>query len=300
MTEVAAFPALARAKKLFLLRKHSVRRREEEAAAGSRAVQRYQASSSNGQLGDPGRPKAGGLEAARSCTSTLVAFCSDLDEQLRLVNSDVLMLSTSVRREYQRESLALEKLTSELLDAQVAAAFKAPAPAQRAVKRYRVRLRCKKPSIKLRVVLQSPGRPSTPSQKSPKPLSRVALLAHQALQASVLQTYTRCYLYQCLYRGGPAQLEAAVHLAARSRQSRTFRHWRRVVTQRAKLRLRCRRAEQRIDRTADSWARSKATAVVKEEGKYAMAKTFHACKLLAKSFRLWLAQHAAVSRSRLL
>lgn len=212
-----------------------------------------------------------------------MAICSDFDEQLKLINSDLMLVSTSVRREYQRESLALEKLTSELLDGQVSTA----AVTQRQAARCAVRLRARKPCIKLRVVIQSAEKDfSTPT--SPKACSRAALLARQAVKASVLQSYARFYLYHCLYRGGSSQLAAAVRLASRCRRSRAFRQWRRVITQRTKFRRRCRRAQQRIERTANAWAHARAVEVVETEGKYAMAKEFQHCKLLARCFQTWL------------
>ncbi|ETM99997.1 hypothetical protein PPTG_18380 [Phytophthora nicotianae INRA-310] len=287
MSEVVAFPALARAKKLFLLRKQAARRREGECRVDPRS---RDVSSSNNpkevqdQRYEP-HPTVG-LDSTRRCTSSLIAFCSDFDEQLRVVNSDLLLLNTSVRREYQRESLALEKLTTELLDKEL------PSPAnQRDVRSCRVRLRLSRPSIKLRVVRQSPPQNSNvkQTQTSPKkPLSRAALLAHQAMKARVLQSYARLYLFRVLYRGGPSQLVAARQLATRCRRSHAFRHWRRVVIQRLKLRRRCLRTQQRIERCVASWARSRAIQVVNTEGKYAMAKEFHQSKLLASSFRTWL------------
>lgn len=292
MAEMAAFPALARAKKLFLLRKHASTRREREGNAGSNAIRRREVLSSNTPERDQERQepaRALGSEAARRCTASLVAFCSDFDEQLRLMNSDIVLLNTSVRREYQRESLALDKLTSELLNGEVHG-VKTPPTHRSDVQRCHVRLRTRKPRIKLRVVLPSPLKLSAPKQPltSPKTLSRAALLAYQAVKACVLQTYTRFYLYRCLYLGGPGQLVAVGRLASRCRRSRAFRQWRRVVTQRIKLRLRCRRAQQHIERCAASWARDRAFEIVESAGKYAMAKEFHQSKLQARSFHTWL------------
>ncbi|GMF37280.1 unnamed protein product [Phytophthora lilii] len=179
MTETA-FPALARAKKLFLLRQQTARRRGGVFNVESKAVRRL-----DGTVVETGEMKVRtGSDAGRRCTAALVAFCKDFDEQLKLVNSDVLLLRASVRREYQREALALERLTSELLDRRVDGL-----EAAKEVKRCRVRLRARRPCIKLRVVLQTPLKAPavmTPPT-SPKTLSRTAQLAHQAVKACVLQ-----------------------------------------------------------------------------------------------------------------
>ncbi|KAE8902874.1 hypothetical protein PF005_g22925 [Phytophthora fragariae] len=288
MAEVAtSFPALARAKKLFLLRKRAARHHEAQPIANSKLAQGREVSTANSPEDPQERARRAGSEVVKCRTSSLMALCSDFDEQLKLIKSDVLLVSASVRREYQRESSALEKLTSTLLDGQVAA----PEAAQRAAAtRRRVRLRVKRPCVKLRVAVKSAVKAVAAVQPltSPKTLSRAAQLARQAVKACILQSYTRLYLYRCLYRGGTSQLAAAAELASRCRRSKAFRQWRRVATQRAKLRLRCRRAQQRVERVAASWAQSRAADVVESEGKYAMAKEFQQCKLLARSFQTWL------------
>ncbi|KAG7377728.1 hypothetical protein PHYPSEUDO_011073 [Phytophthora pseudosyringae] len=288
MAEVAAFPALARAKKLFLRRKRAAGRREAETHAEDSTPSRPRKgpSASKPERDQGRRQEPPRTHTAHRCSASLVAFCSDFDEQLRLVSSDLLLLNTSVRREYQRESLALEKLTSELQDGEVNGVEPRPT-GQRDPTPCRIRLRTRKPSITLRVVPQKVSHPQQPPTGS-KTLSRPALLVHQAVKACVLQSYARFYLYRCLYTGGPSQLVAAGQLATRCRRARAFRHWRRVVTQRSKLRLRCRRAQQRVEHAATSFARSRAFEVVETEGKYAMAKEFHQSKLLAQSLRAWL------------
>ncbi|KAG3100377.1 hypothetical protein PI125_g14769 [Phytophthora idaei] len=296
MTGLAAFPALARAKKLFLLRKRAVRWHQGEAHVDPQG--RDVSSSKHPPKVKDRRQELARIavsESARRCTSSLVAFCADFDEQLRLINSDLLLLNTSARREYQRESLALEKLTSGLLDGEVDLVQPSPAN-QREVRSCRIRLRSRRPCIKLRIVLESSPRTPTAKQPqtSPNTLSRAALLAHQAMKACVLQSYARHFLYHCLYRGGPSQLVAAGQLATRCRRAHAFRHWRRVVTQRMKLQLRCLRVQQRIERCVASWARSRAIQVVKTEGKYVVAKEFHQSKLLASSFHTWLGWYQAL------
>ncbi|KAL4140838.1 hypothetical protein PRNP1_015118 [Phytophthora ramorum] len=306
MADIAAFPALARAKKIFLQRKSVAKRSERGTIAGSNANRRREISSSNDLGGAQGQlesvARVGSDACARRYTALIASFCSDFDGQLRVMNSDVLLLSTSTRREYQRESIALEKLTSELLDGQVHG-VKTPATVQGEAGCCRVRLRARKPIIKLRVarqtsvkLLRSPKNPPI----SPKVLGRAALLAHQAMKASVLQAYTRFYLYRCLYSGGPSQLTATVHLATRCLKTRAFRQWRRVATHRAKLRLRCRRAQQRIANSAASWARSRAVEILASEGKYATAKEFHQTKLTAKTFQTWLGWFGQQGSSQLL
>ncbi|KAL3659838.1 hypothetical protein V7S43_015147 [Phytophthora oleae] len=287
---MTAFPALARAKKLFLLRKGAAKQREEDAheefdystqireiSPSKRSVK-----AQNGRKTTQTKAKT----ATRRCTASLIAFCSDFDEQLQLLNSDLLLLNTSVRREYQRESLALENLTSKLQDRD-AKWLEAPPVKKRYVKRCRIRLQRRKPRINLQVVLQQKA-PAVKLPANPKTLSPAALLALQTVKACAIQSSNRRYLYHCLYRGGRSQLVAASQLATRCRCSRAFRHWRRIAAQRLKLRLRCHRAQQRIESCRSSFARSRAFQVVEAEGKYGMAKEFQQSKVLASSFHAWL------------
>ncbi|KAG1687217.1 hypothetical protein DVH05_005331 [Phytophthora capsici] len=281
---MAAFPALDRAKKLFLLRKDAEKRREEDAHEESDDFSQTRKNSRSVEVKDR-RTKRQETATAHQCTTgrPLIAFCLDFDEQLQLINSDLKLLNTSVRREYQRESLALEKLTTKFLDRNVewldAPPLKKP--------RCHIRVPSRKPRIKLQVVFQRKA-PVAKPPTNPKTLSPAVLAALQTVKACVIQSNTRRYLYHCLYPGGRRQLVLASQLAIRCRFSRAFRHWRRVVTQRLKLRLRCYRAHKRIEDCRTSFARSRAFQVVETEGKYAMAKTFHHSKLLASSFSYWL------------
>ncbi|KAJ8577037.1 hypothetical protein ON010_g2172 [Phytophthora cinnamomi] len=88
MAEVAAFPALARAKKLFLLRKRAALQQEEDSNAKVKSPQRGEISSAKVQ--EPARSKA-----VSNCTASLIALCSDFDEQLKLINGDVMLVSTT-------------------------------------------------------------------------------------------------------------------------------------------------------------------------------------------------------------
>ncbi|RLN94848.1 hypothetical protein BBJ28_00016362 [Nothophytophthora sp. Chile5] len=235
-SDVAGFPALARAKRLFLERKRVSGRQQLR----SHGVPEDQAVARRPGSGDSRtRPTTPGIfqsTRALNCSALLVTLCSDLDEQLRQIGNDVLVGSASMRREYQREVHALDELTTALLDGHIDG-------------------------------------------------SRAS---RQAVNAQILQTHFRSYLYWNVYPGGSDQLRAAAQLAKRCSQARALRHWRRMVQQRRKLRERRDRIRQRLTRTAGSWARAKAQSVVESEGKYAVAKEFQQAKLLVRCFQAWL------------
>jgi hypothetical protein len=287
-----AFPALTRAKQRFLARQQQTA--TQPTALLERAAVEHGASKRKRLLGTVA---TAAMEPSPTLLLLMQHLCIDLDDDVASLTAVVDSIDSSIRRDHQELSADLETLTTRFLDGnhpmKLVSESLPAATSRRVANTVTCSIMKKKKKPKCVVVRHAPSllpRPRSRLIPKQRHMSRVALLALQAVHAHVIQHHFRRYLYTRLYRrGGKQQFALACAMRKRSVLLRAWRRWRQFCHQRMRRRRRLLKQSERL-RGDNGTQRSVEIAqqVLQSDGKYVFAKRFHETQLLCRAFSAWL------------
>lgn len=284
--EIASFPALDRARQGFL------QRRARHTALRATAIQPPSAKNVCSSTKNSGPNAHQGGSTLRE--SLLTTICTSLDEELESIAKDVRWIDRAIHREHQQVLADLDECVTKILDVgnpQVCMVQPTSdqTPPRDGSRRWRRVLVRRRPRISLVVARQQHARTEdmsrAPATKRQAPVSPTTLTA---TRAHVIQTAFRDFLYVRLYPGGHEQFKRAVLHRRKFLLFSSWCAWQRARRQRQRYLIQFDRVRRRLEAGCGGWDHSKASAISVRDGKYGVAKEFHASKVRLRAFRGWL------------